>query len=87
MRSSVPVRCAGQRVELVDRFELLAEEGEPPGAVLEMGRPDLERIAAHPERSALKCRIVAPVLLGDEVGHHPALVVGRPTPRSWVIAP
>ena len=67
---------AGQRVELADRFELLAEEGEPPGAVLEVGRPDLERIAADPEGAAGEALVVAAVLLLDEVGDDAALVVG-----------
>ena len=70
------MRWAGQRIELVDRFELLAEEAEPPGPVLEMGRPQLERIAAHPEVAALEALVVAAVLLRDEIGDHLALVVG-----------
>ena len=60
----------------LDRLQLLAEEGEPPGAVLEVRRPELERIAADPEGAALEGVVVAAVLLLDEVGDHPALVVG-----------
>src|SRR5690606_24766239 len=64
---------AGQRVELGDLFELVAEEGETPGAVLEVGRPDLERIAADAEVAALEAGVGAAVLLGDEVAYHLAL--------------
>ena len=56
-------------------FELVAEEGEPPGAVLEVRRPDLERIAAHAEVAALEAGVGAAVLLGDEVADHRALRV------------
>jgi hypothetical protein len=56
-------------------------------AVFEVGGPDLEAVAAHPEGAALKRLIVAAVLLGDEIGHHLALVVFAPTCRSCVIAP
>ena len=79
------VLCPGQRVELGDRFKLLAEEGKAPGAVLEVGGPDLERVAAHAEGAALEGGVVAAVLLGDEFGDDLALVVEparRPGPGS-----
>ena len=67
---------AGERVELDNAFELVTEEAEAPGALLVMGGPDLEAVAAHPEAAALETGIVAAVLLLDEAGDHPALLVG-----------
>jgi hypothetical protein len=64
----------GQRVELGDALQLVAEEGQPPGAVLKVGGPDLERVAAHAERAALERLVVAAVLLGHQIGHDLALV-------------
>ncbi len=66
---------AGEGVEFGDALQLLAEEGEAPGAILKVGGPDFERIAADTEAAALKGLIVAAVLLGDEVGEEAALVV------------
>ena len=43
---------AGQRIELDDRFHLVAEEADAPGAVLVMGGEQLDRVAAHAERAA-----------------------------------
>jgi hypothetical protein len=42
----------GQRVEFGDALDLVAEQRETPGAILQVGREDLDRIAAHPERAA-----------------------------------
>ena len=53
---------AGQGVELVDRLDFVAEQGDPPGAVLQMGRKDLHRIAAHPESATLEGHVVTRVL-------------------------
>ena len=71
----LPGPLAGQRVELGDRLELGAEERQPPGAVLQVGRMDLHDVAAHPEGAAPEGLVVAPVLLRHEVGHDLALVV------------
>ena len=43
---------AGQRVELDDLLDLVAEEADPPGAVLIVRREDLQTVAAHPEIAA-----------------------------------
>ncbi len=59
---------AGQRIELGDFLDLVAEEGDAPGAVLVMRGEDLDRIAAHAEGAAAKGLIVALVLKGDEIG-------------------
>ena len=43
---------AGERIELVDRFHLVAEQVHAPGAVLVVRREDVDGIAAHAERAA-----------------------------------
>ena len=43
---------AGERVELVDALHLVAEEVDAPGAVLIVGREDLDHVAAHAEGAA-----------------------------------
>ena len=53
---------AGQRVELDDPLDGVAEQAEPPRPVLVMGREDLDGIAAHPEIAAPQNHVVAPVL-------------------------
>ncbi len=45
---------AGEGVEFGDGFQFFAEEGEAPGAILKVGGPDFERIAADTEAAALK---------------------------------
>ena len=59
---------AGQGVDLVDRLDLVAEQRDPPGAVLVMRREKLDRVAAHPERAAEEIVVVAPVLQFDKTG-------------------
>src|SRR5690606_21846064 len=53
---------AGQRVDLVDRFNLVAEERNAPGAVLVVGRKDFQRVPAHPEGTAHEVQVIALVL-------------------------
>ena len=65
---------AGQRVEFGDRLDLVAEEADAPGAVLVVGRKDLDRVAAHPEHAAREIAERALVLQRDEVGDELALV-------------
>ena len=74
-RSCAPVSGSNS----VIAFQLLAEEGKPPGAVFEVGGPEIERVAPDPEGAALEGGVVAAVLLGDQVGDDLALVVGSPT--------
>ena len=64
---------AGQRIELADRFDLVAEQREAPGAVLEMRGEDLDRVAAHPEGAAHEIAVIALVMKGDEIGEKLAL--------------
>jgi hypothetical protein len=64
-----------QRVELGDRLDLLAEEADPPGHVLIVGREDFQRVALHAEAAARKAQLVALVLQGDELAHDLARVV------------
>jgi hypothetical protein len=66
--SSSSVFLPGERIEFVDRFHLVAEQRYPPGAVLVMRREDLDGVAAHPERAAIKIAARALVLQRDEVG-------------------
>ena len=57
---------AGQRVDLVDRLDLVAEQRDAPGAVLVMRREQFDRVAAHAEGAADEIVVVAPVLQFDE---------------------
>ena len=66
---------ARQRIKLGDRLQLFAEKRQLPGPVLEVRGKNLERIATHPEGSALKGVIVAPVLLRNQIGNNLALVI------------
>ncbi len=59
---------AGQWVDLMDRLDLVAEQRDPPGAVLVMRRKQFDRVAAHPERAAEEIVVVAPVLQFDKPG-------------------
>ena len=65
---------AGQRVEFGDRLDLVAEEADAPGAVLVVGREDLDRVAAHAEDAAREIAGRALVLQRDEVVDELALV-------------
>src|SRR5208337_1107642 len=42
----------GQRIEFGDRLDLVAEEADPPGAVLVVRRENLDRVAAYAEQAA-----------------------------------
>ena len=57
---------AGQRVELDDALDLVAEKRDPPGAVLVLHREHVDRLAAHPERAALEGGVIAAILLLDQ---------------------
>ena len=56
----------GQGIELVDRLDLVAEQGNPPGPVLLMRGENVDHLAAQPERAALERDVVAPVLQFDQ---------------------
>ena len=53
---------AGERIEFVDRFDVVAEQRHPPGAVFIMRREDFDDVAAHPERAAKEIGLRALVL-------------------------
>ena len=53
---------AGQRVELLQRLDLVAEERRAVGGALAVGREDLQRLAPDPERAAPQRLVVAVVL-------------------------
>jgi hypothetical protein len=48
---------AGQRVEVLQVLDLLAEQHDPVGR-LGVGGEDLERVPAHAEGAAAECRVV-----------------------------
>ena len=65
---------AGQRIELDDLLDLVAEERHAPGGVLIMRREDLQRVALHAKVAAGKGGVVALVLQADELADDLALV-------------
>ena len=65
---------AGQRIEFGDRFDLVAEEADAPGAVFIMGGEDFDRVAAHAKHAAREIAERALVLQRDEIGDELALV-------------
>ncbi len=68
---------AGQRVEVLDRLDLVAEQGDPVRG-LGVGRKDLEDLALHPERPAGEVGVVAAVLHADQLAE--GLVAVDPIP-------
>src|SRR5258706_425011 len=46
----------GERIELADRLDLVAEQVDAPGAVLVMRRENIDGVAAHPEGAAGEVR-------------------------------
>ena len=57
---------AGERVEVLQALDVVAEQRRPVGR-LRVGGEDLERLAAHAERAATERLVVARVLDGDEL--------------------
>ena len=66
-------QLAGDRVEVLEVLDLVAEQHDPVGR-LGVGGPDLERLAAHPEGAAGQRRVVARVLDRDELAQQPVTV-------------
>ena len=62
---------ARERVELGDALDLVAEHRQAPGAVLEMRREDLDRIALGAKGAAAEVELVAPVLQLDQRAQQP----------------
>ena len=63
---SLDQEFAGQRVDLDDALDLVAEELHAQGDVL-VGGKNFQRIASHPERAADESHVVAVVLDVDQV--------------------
>ena len=57
----------------VMQLDLVAEQRDAPGAVLQVGREQLDGVAAHAEGAANEVGVAAPVVQGDEVGQQLAL--------------
>ena len=66
-------QLAGDRVEVLQVLDLVAEQHDPVGG-LRVGGPDLERLAADPEGAARERRVVARVLDRDELAQQPVAV-------------
>ena len=73
---------AGQGVDLPDAFELVAEQGQTPGPVLQVRREDLDDVAAHAEGAAEEVGVVAPVLELDQALEHVGALDGGPGPEG-----
>ncbi|MNI11489.1 hypothetical protein D3C73_646360 [compost metagenome] len=73
-RLQVAGLLAGERVELGDRVDLVAEHRDAPCGIFKVGREDFNGVAADPERAADEIDVLALVLLGDEIGEQLALV-------------
>ena len=65
---------AGQRIELDDLLDLVAEEGHAPGGVLIVRREDFEIVALHPEIAAHEGGVVALILECNELADDLALI-------------
>ncbi len=64
---------AGQRIELDDAVDLVAEQLHAPGPVLHMRRPDVDGVAANAEGATAEGGVVALVVQRHEVGDELAL--------------
>ena len=74
MNSRLVLLVAGERIELLDVLDGVAEQVHAPGAVLIVRREDVDDVAAHAKRAAGKIGRGALVLQRDEVGDELALV-------------
>ncbi len=57
---------AGERIDLPDRLDLVAEHRQPPCPVLHVRREHLDHVAVDPEGAAEQVDVVAPVLELDQ---------------------
>ena len=62
-----PLHAAAQRVDLLDRLDLVAEELDADGRLLLVRGEDLDDVAAHAERAAVEVDVVSLVLDVDEL--------------------
>ena len=76
MRTREEVGCflAGERIELGDRLDLVAEEGDAPGGVFVVGGEELHGVAADAEGAADEAGVAALVLELGEGAEELALV-------------
>ena len=65
---------AGERMQHVERLDLVAEQLDADGVLL-VDRDDLDRVAAHPEVAAREVDVVAVVLHRDELADERVAVV------------
>src|SRR3546814_14442016 len=65
---------AGQRIELGDLLDLVAEEADAPRHILIVRGEDFEAVAAHAEIAARERLVVALVLQCDELADDLAIV-------------
>ena len=73
-REEVGVLLAGERIELGDRLDLVAEQGDAPGGVLVVGGEELDGVAADAEGAADEAGVAALVLELGEGAEELALV-------------
>ncbi len=64
--------AAREGVELGDGLDLVAEEGDLPGAVFLVDGPDIQRVALDAECAPTEGGVIALVLQGDQVFRHVA---------------
>ena len=57
---------AGQRVKLANAVHLIAEEADPPGAVLQLRGPEIDILTPHTKAATGKGHVVAAILLLDQ---------------------
>ena len=69
---------AAQRIDFVQRLDLVAEELDSYRALLFVGRKNLDRVAAHPERPAMKIVVVALILDVHQLAQHLVAVDSLP---------
>ena len=65
--------AAGERVEQLQRLDLVVEQLDADGELGVLGREDVDGVAAHAERAAREIDLVALVLHADQVRDHVAL--------------
>src|SRR5690606_23521316 len=73
-REQVGGLLAGQRVDLGDGLDLVAEQGDAPGGVLVVGGEDLDGVAADAEGAAHEAGVAALVLQLSKGAQQLALV-------------
>ena len=65
-----PQHLPAQRIDLGDRLDRVAEELDAHRARFLVRREDLDDVAAHAERAAVKVEVVALVLDVDQLAQH-----------------